>query len=160
MSKIFIPQPRFNKREIFKKHTTLLNNSNPKILIIGDSIVANLCFFPETWNHFFARYNTSNLGVAGDKVEHVRWRIQNSTFPESVTNILICVGTNNIEVDTPEDIGQGVILCGIAAKHNAHRAFVSIIPLLPREKLHSQNRTKNFEIHSLLKKKCNTNRYE
>ena len=101
MSKIFVPQPMFNKREIFKTHTALLSNLNSKVLLIGDSLIANLCFFPDTWKDHFSRYDALNLGVAGDKVENVRWRVQNIEFPETTSHILISCWTNNIEVTHP-----------------------------------------------------------
>ena len=78
----------------FNQHQILLNLQNPEVAIIGDSISKGLQRYSDVWKENFS--STLNLGVGGDRVEHVLWRIQNYLFPASVKVVIVICGTNNI----------------------------------------------------------------
>ena len=50
------------------------------IVVIGDSIVAGLRRYPAVWRNFILRYKTSNLGIGGDQIENVLWRISDKVY--------------------------------------------------------------------------------
>ena len=82
--------------EAQKTHCT----QQPRVhcIIIGDSIVANFSkHYPDLWDNDFPY--TVNLGIGGDRIQHVWWRILNGGIPAYVPNILIHVGTNNLQHD-------------------------------------------------------------
>ena len=158
MTKTLVPLPRFNKRDIFKEHNDLLKVSNSKLLLIGDSLVANLYFFPDIWNEYFSYHDTINLGVGGDKTQNVLWRIENMVSPKNVSHVFLLCGSNNLDTDTAEDIAQGIILCGVSAKRKIKDAIVTVLPLLPRDKFVTARRDKILLVNEILQKESPNNK--
>ena len=155
MTKTLIPQPRYSKTEIFKKHVSLTTNSDTKLLLIGDSLISNLSYYPDIWEEYFRRYKALNLGVGGDKVQHVLWRIHHLVFPKSISHIFILACTNNLEEESPDDIAQGIILCGTTIKRKMKSSIVNILALLPRD--NCSKIQKIFTINSILENECSKN---
>ena len=58
-------------------------------------------------------FDTLNCGVCGDKVQKVLWRAQN--LP-AVKSVAILCDTNNLHLDAPEDIADGIIEIGLTFK--------------------------------------------
>ena len=72
------------KKDWYSQH--LANNKNltilkPKTLIIGDSLVSGLSRFADVWERHFAPLQAVNLGIGGDRIQHVLWRLQQSILP-------------------------------------------------------------------------------
>ena len=40
-----------------------------------------------------------NLGIRGDSLEHVLWRVTDTAFPPQLKNVVILCGSNNINKD-------------------------------------------------------------
>ena len=136
----------------------MLQNSNAELVLIGDSLISNLCLFPEIWENYFLSHNSLNLGVGGDKTQNVLWRVQNMSFPQSVKNVFVLCGVNNIDSNTPEDIAQSILLCGTSLKSKISNSIITIISILPRDRSHSMRREKITNINRILKNECNINR--
>ena len=45
------------------------------LLFLGDSITEGWAGAPGVWDHYYAKWNAANFGVAGDKTQHLLWRI-------------------------------------------------------------------------------------
>ena len=54
------------------------------MVVIGDSIVAGLRGYPIVWRNFILQYKTVNLGIGGDRIENVLWRINDKVLPKSI----------------------------------------------------------------------------
>ena len=72
----------------------LLRKSYTSVVVIGDSIVAGLRRYPTVWRNSFLRYRTINLGIEGDQLENILWRINDIVLPRSVRSVVIHRGTN------------------------------------------------------------------
>lgn len=112
------------------------------IVLLGDSITDN-------WNWMARSAMDSlgtgygrvlNMGIGGDRVEHLLWRLENGALDGYTTKFFfLLIGTNNSfqkdPCDKPEDIAAGIrrILDDIAAKQP--QAKVLLMPILPYEKL-------------------------
>lgn len=87
-------------------------NGAVDILFLGDSITHGWEVEGEQyWQQHFAHRHAFNLGFAGDRTEHLLWRLQNSELGKlSPKWIVLLVGTNNAghRLDSPEDIAAGV----------------------------------------------------
>ena len=58
-----------NWSELFKNHQIDLSCIAPSAILTGDSIAAGLARFSNVWQNLFR--NALNLGVGGDRIEHV-----------------------------------------------------------------------------------------
>jgi lysophospholipase L1-like esterase len=80
------------------------------LVFIGDSITAGWeGAGKEVWAKHYGLRKAVNLGIGGDRTQHVLWRLQNGNL-EGITPKLavIMIGTNNSNSNTPEDIAAGV----------------------------------------------------
>ena len=82
------------------------------ILFLGDSITHAWEVQGENaWQHYFANHRVFNLGFAGDRTEHLLWRMQNGEIEQLSTKwIVLLIGTNNAghRLDHPDAIAEGV----------------------------------------------------
>ena len=125
------PSGRDNKSgwyDIHQKHVNLWLNSKTILVLIGDSIVAGLSHYTNIWRTFFKTFHTLNYGIGGDRTQHVLWRAENATLPNSLKYVVIHCGTNNIDRDQPRDIANGLKL-----QEKCSGLKVIVTDLLPRD---------------------------
>ena len=79
------------------------------MVVTGDSIVAGLRRYPTVWRNFILRYKTINLGIGGDRIENVLWRINDTVLPKSIRSVVIHYGSNNVDTSSSDDIRVGVV---------------------------------------------------
>lgn len=94
-----------------------------------------------TWSRYWAPLKAVNYGIAGDRTEHVLWRLDHGALDgRSPKLVVLCIGTNNagqqFEVEdyhcTPRQTADGIaaILQRINAK--CPGAKVLLLAILPR----------------------------
>ncbi len=102
------------QRHAEKVHEKEQGNNEFDIVILGDSIVhAWELEGEQAWQKHFAHLRTLNLGFAGDRTEHLLWRIENNEVAALKTRYaIVLIGTNNAghRHDSPEDIALGIQL--------------------------------------------------
>ncbi len=107
-----LPTPR-DKDWWLKRHQSMdaqLKTKNVDILWIGDSIVQKFeTSGRRVWNKYYAPRNAVNLGIGGDRTEHVLWRLDHYNL-ESISPKLaiVMIGQNNGPHNTAEEIAEGV----------------------------------------------------
>ena len=74
-------------------------------VLLGNSLIQN---FVHHSNLVKRLGSTANLGIGGDKIEHVLWRVKNGSFPKDCRFVILHVGTNNLKRDPPSRIVGGV----------------------------------------------------
>ena len=142
-----------------------MKSRQPEIVMLGDSIthfwggdpsatgIGGPRNAPEVWDRAFAGRSVVNLGYGWDRTENVLWRLRHGEF-EGVSPkvVVVMIGTNNITLNTPDEIAAGVtaicdeihqrspasriLLLGIfprGATPDANRAKVGTVNQLPRE---------------------------
>ena len=67
--------------ETYYQQQELLRKSYASVVVISDSIVAGFRRYPTVWRNFILQYKTVNLGIGGDRIENVLWRINNLVLP-------------------------------------------------------------------------------
>ena len=87
----------------------LLRKSYASVVVIDDSIVAGLRRGPTVWRNFILQYKTVNLGIGGDRIKNVLWRINDILLPKSIRSVVIHCGTNNIDTSGSDEISVGVV---------------------------------------------------
>ena len=74
--------------------------------------MAGLSRYQNVWNGKFS-FNTLNWDIGGDKVQNVLWRAHNLPAVKNIKNVVILCVSNNLHLDAPEDIADGIIKIGI-----------------------------------------------
>ena len=132
------------------------------LVLLGDSIThywEDKPYAQKSWSALTNAYRTLNLGFAGDKTEHVMWRIDNGELDGyRAKRIVLMIGTNNSTADTtrPWETALGVraILDRIRAKQP--QAQVVLTAIFPRGRCeddaqHAAARRRNDETNAILR---------
>ena len=163
MHSLITPVPRNVKTgwyKTFRNHAYLaINSQKCRVLLIGDSIIANFSKFSPIFDKHFSKFHPLNFGIGGDKIQNVLWRIINMSFPLSLQYIFIHCGTNNIGHNDPEVISDGLINLARVIKKKYKDVKIIISSLLPRDKANSQKRSLVIATNIYLKEACNVNSF-
>ena len=96
-----------------KRHASMnerVKKGNVDLLMIGDSITSGWERpGKEVWKKYYGNRNAVNLGIGGDRTQHVLWRLENGNL-EGISPKLavLMIGTNNSGGDSSKDIAAGV----------------------------------------------------
>jgi lysophospholipase L1-like esterase len=80
------------------------------LIYVGDSIVEHYeTRGKDTWDRYYAPRQAMNLGISGDRTEHVLWRLAHGNLDGiAPTLAIVMIGQNNGSQNTAEEIGAGV----------------------------------------------------
>lgn len=126
--------------EILKYNET----EKPEIVMLGNSITHFWGGEPfekrrvadEVWQKLFKGKRVVNLGFGWDRLENVMWRIQHGELDGySAQKIFMMLGTNNLSVNTNEEIVSGIkeIVSWIKIKQPDAKLYV--VKILPRRNM-------------------------
>ena len=145
--------PQHNKHswmDLHNRYVELASTSKANLAFIGDSIINGLSRYKHIWKKF-SSYNVINLGIGGDKIQNVFWRIKNGTLPMKATTFLVLhCGTNNIDNDKPIDIAEGILSIANYVHERNPNIFIIIVGLMPRDQLLTSRRQKLNAVNDLL----------
>jgi lysophospholipase L1-like esterase len=133
--------------EAVARHAAILADParrTAKALFIGDSITERWGMEDggkATWDRLWAPLGAANLGVSGDRTEHVLWRIDHGELDGVEPHaVVLLIGTNNAGQQAevpgyrcpPEQVAAGI--AAIIARIQAHcpQAAVLLLAILPR----------------------------
>ena len=82
---------------------------NVDLIFIGDSITQGWeGAGKKVWQEFYGKRNAVNLGIGGDRTQHVLWRLDNGNIKGISPKLaVIMIGTNNAGSNTPQEIYEG-----------------------------------------------------
>ena len=132
----------------------LLRKSYASVVVIGDSNVVSLRRYPTVWRNFILQYKTVNLGIGGDRIENVLWRINDIVLPKSIRSVVIHCGTNNIYISSSDEISVGVVTIARSIFHRYPNIEIIVSGLLPRDIHWSTRRVKINETNDYLRDYC------
>ena len=146
-SKIGWIETPYNQKELLRK-------SYASVLVIGNSIVVGLRRCPTVWKNFSLQYRTVNLGIGGDWIENVLWRINDILLSKSIRSVVIHCGTNNINTSSSDEISVGVVTIARSIFHRYPNIEIIVSGLLPRDIHWSTRRVKINETNDYLRDYC------
>jgi beta-glucosidase len=83
-------------------------HKDSQLIFIGDSITDHWQGYP-SFKKTYGQYDAINLGIGGDRTEHVLYRIENGELDGLHPKVaIVLIGTNNTHGDKPEWIAAGV----------------------------------------------------
>jgi lysophospholipase L1-like esterase len=80
------------------------------LIYVGDSIVEHYDNRGKAvWEHYYAPRHALNLGIGGDRTEHVLWRLDHGNIDGISPKLaIVMIGQNNGGHNTAEEIAEGV----------------------------------------------------
>lgn len=159
-----VPEEKDPQRhaQFMKDKEAALKKGPIRLVWIGDSITdawrggEQNKLFNERWG----KYNPLNLGISGDKTEHVLWRLEHGELDGLAGGtklVMIMIGTNNLGNNpkaSPEDTAEGVKCVVKTVQAKLPEAKILLLGVFPRGKapgdpFRAQIKTVNDEISKL-----------
>jgi lysophospholipase L1-like esterase len=93
-----------------KQMNERVSQGNADLLFIGDSITHGWEGKGKAiWDEYYAHRNAVNLGIGGDRTQHVLWRLQNGNIEGLSPKLaVVMIGTNNHGSNSAEEISEGI----------------------------------------------------
>lgn len=106
--------------------------ADSELVFIGDSITAR--WPAELLQEAFGAFRPVNLGIGGDWLQNVRWRVENGVLHKVHPKALVLlIGTNNISAKlTPDEIAQGIDSLLKAIQGKVPACDILLLGILPR----------------------------
>jgi len=128
-------------------------NGNINLVFVGDSITDGWRGGGKTvWQKNFGHYRPLNLGISGDRTEHVLWRLQNGELDGYQARLfVIMIGTNN-GGNTAQDVAAGIEAIVKEIEKKQAQARILLLGIFPRGDKPNPHREKNDETNKIIAK--------
>jgi beta-glucosidase len=127
-----------------------------QLIFIGDSITQGWeGEGKEIWSDRFAKYDAINLGIGGDRTQHVLWRLDNGNLEGLAPKAaVLMIGTNNSnnEDNTAEQIAEGVQQIVQKLRTKLPSTKILLIPIFPRSENPTPQRGKILLANQIIQK--------
>lgn len=146
-----------------KRHEDIIANivkNNPQAIIFGNSIINFWGGEPKgekvagrgeaAWQQYMAPLQVQNAGFGWDRVENVLWRVYHGELDHFKGNkILVMIGTNNLGLNTDEDIVKGLSFLLQQIRYRTPQAAIFVGGILPRRDMLQRVLTINPKIKTM-----------
>jgi lysophospholipase L1-like esterase len=137
----------------------LMTERQPDIVMLGDSIthfwggepVGGRRTGVDEWDRFFAGRRVVNLGYGWDRTENVLWRLTHGEFEHvSPKLVVVMIGTNNIDLNTPDEIAAGVTAICAELHRRSPATQILLLGIFPRGAHPDATRAKVADVNQRL----------
>ena len=150
------PVPRAgNWMKRHEKFNARVAEGNVEFLMIGDSITQGWeGAGREVWAKHYEKRNAVNLGIGGDRTQHVLWRLENGNIKGISPKLaVIMIGTNNARSNSAREIADGVKAIVKKLRTDLPKMEVLVLAIFPRgANDDDKNRKKNMAANKLIAK--------
>ncbi len=120
-----------------KRHDSFnerVKKGNVDLLLIGDSITQGWEGSGKgVWAKHYEPRNAVNLGIGGDRTQHVLWRLDNGNVEGiSPKAAVLMIGTNNSGTNTSEQIADGVEAIVKKLRTKLPKTKILVLAIFPR----------------------------
>ena len=129
------PVPRsggwMKRHESFNKRVA---EGEVDLILIGDSITHGWeGEGKNVWEKFYGKRNAVNLGIGGDRTQHIIWRLDNGNVKEISPKVaVVMIGTNNSGNNSPEEIADGLAAITKQLRAKLPKTKVLLLGIFPR----------------------------
>jgi lysophospholipase L1-like esterase len=154
-----VPVPRTGS--ITNRQTAVLENAKNHpgdydLEFIGDSITQGWEGRGKAvWNEFYGHRKAINMGVSGDRTQHVLWRFEQGQLDGIHAKVaVVMIGTNNSNKDdnSEADILQGVTAIVQQIRTRQPDTKILLLAIFPRGSTFSTQRGKILQVNEALAK--------
>jgi beta-glucosidase len=127
---------------------------NVDLIFVGDSITQGWeGAGKEAWKKHYAPRNAANLGIGGDRTQHVLWRLENGNIDGLNPKLaVVMIGTNNSGDNTSQEIADGVKAIVEKLQSELPQTKILLLAIFPRgEDDEDPRRTVNTKTNALIK---------
>jgi lysophospholipase L1-like esterase len=109
---------------------------NVDLVFIGDSITQGWeGRGRKVWEKYYGKRNAVNLGIGGDRTQHVIWRLQHGNLKGISPKLaVVMIGTNNSGSNTPEEIAEGIKAIIKEVRTRTPKTKILLLGIFPRGK--------------------------
>ena len=144
-----------------KRHREILEinkTESPRTIIIANSIIqfwggnpkSKLARDRASWQNILTPAGVWNYAYGWDRLENVLWRIYHGELDGfSAEKVLLMIGTNNLHLNTNEEILEGLSMITKAIKQRQPSAEIVLMGILPRRDYEGRIKLLNEEIAKL-----------
>lgn len=130
-----VPVPR--DANWMKRHDSFnerVKKGNVDLIFIGDSITQGWeGAGKKVWEEFYGKRNAVNLGIGGDRTQHVLWRLENGNIEGIKPKLaVLMIGTNNSGTNTSDQIAAGVTAIVEKLRKELPETKVLVLGIFPR----------------------------
>jgi lysophospholipase L1-like esterase len=130
-----VPAPR--EGNWTKRHESFnerVKQGNADLVFIGDSITAGWeNAGKNVWAEYYAKRNAVNLGIGGDRTQHVLWRLDHGNIEGIKPKLaVLMIGTNNSGANSSQQIADGVKLIVEKLRAKLPTTKVLVLAIFPR----------------------------
>lgn len=116
----------------------------------------------EVWDKFYAPRKALNLGIGGDRTQHVLWRIQHGNLDgldkpaesgRAIPRVVVLmIGTNNSngQDNTAEEIADGILAIVGELRQKLPQAKILLLGIFPRGEKPDAQRAKIEQVNGLI----------
>jgi lysophospholipase L1-like esterase len=117
--------------ELHNRHVDRARQGHIDLLFVGDSITYG--WDEEIWKRHYDPRNAAHFGIPGDKTQQILWRIQNGELDGIRPKVVVLmVGTNNLTVNTVDEIDLGVAAIVHEVRHRLPDTRTLLLGIFPR----------------------------
>ncbi len=127
-----------------------------QVVFVGDSITQGWeGEGKEVWAKYYAPRSAVNLGIGGDRTQHVLWRLDNGNLEGLAPKVaVVMIGTNNSngEDNTPAQIVEGVAAIVGKLREKLPETKVLLLGIFPRSENFSAQRGKVLQVNQVIRR--------
>lgn len=148
----------YNWRQRHADELALIKTKAPKNIIFANSIIhywgglpqSSIARGQDSWDTYLRPLAVQNMGFGWDRIENVLWRIYHDELDGiKADHILLMIGTNNLQVNTDDEIIQGLRQLIAAVKARQPESRVLISGIFPRSNMEERIALLNRSIKRL-----------
>ena len=135
---------------------TRVAHGNVDLLFIGDSITQGWEGSGKAvWDEYYGSRNAVNLGIGGDRTQHVLWRLDHGNIDGiSPKAAVIMIGTNNSngQDNTVAEIADGIRAIVAKLKAELPEMEILLLDIFPRGANANPQRGKILQVNQIVRK--------
>jgi beta-glucosidase len=149
-----VPAPRDGAQMArHEKFNERVKQGNVDLILIGDSITQGWeGAGKDVWEKYYGKRNAVNLGIGGDRTQHVLWRLDHGNIDGISPKLaVVMIGTNNSNGadNTAEEIGAGIQAIVKKLREKLPQTKVLLLAVFPRDEKPNPRRDKIAKVNEI-----------
>jgi lysophospholipase L1-like esterase len=151
-----VPEPRENPEWLQRHHAMngRVKEGNVNLLWIGDSIVERWeNKGKHIWNKYYAGRGAVNLGIGGDRTQHVLWRLDHGNIDGISPKLaIVMIGQNNGPDNSAEEIAEGITAIVMKLRQKLPTTKILLLAIFFRGKNPNDEQVKLVATNTIISK--------